>query len=48
MGPDSQARSVLPILETDRLWLRPRVLADLDACIAMDRDPDVTRHIAGP
>ncbi|MDF3080277.1 GNAT family N-acetyltransferase, partial [Burkholderia sola] len=38
----------LPVLETERLWLRPRVLADLDACIEMDRDPEVTRHIAGP
>ncbi|AOJ02049.1 GNAT family acetyltransferase [Burkholderia mayonis] len=48
MDSDSQARPALPILETDRLWLRPRALADLDACIAMDRDPDVTRHIDGP
>ncbi|MDA0557841.1 GNAT family N-acetyltransferase [Burkholderia pseudomallei] len=48
MNPDAQAHSSLPTLETDRLWLRPRVLADLDACIEMDRDPDVTRHIAGP
>lgn len=38
----------LPTFETARLWLRPRVLADLDACIEMDRDPEVTRHIAGP
>ncbi|KAB0637516.1 GNAT family acetyltransferase [Burkholderia stagnalis] len=38
----------LPVLETARLWLRPRVLADLEACLAMDRDPEVTRHIAGP
>ncbi|VWB93182.1 N-acetyltransferase GCN5 [Burkholderia pseudomultivorans] len=40
--------ATLPMLETPRLWLRPRVLADLDACIEMDRDPEVTRHIAGP
>ncbi|KVE69806.1 GNAT family N-acetyltransferase [Burkholderia vietnamiensis] len=38
----------LPVLQTERLWLRPRVLADLDACIEMDRDPEVTRYIAGP
>jgi RimJ/RimL family protein N-acetyltransferase len=38
----------LPVFETARLWLRPRRLADLDACLAMDRDPEVTRHIAGP
>ena len=40
--------TALPVFETERLWLRPRVLADLDASIAMDRDPEVTRHIAGP
>ncbi|KVN30797.1 GNAT family acetyltransferase [Burkholderia pyrrocinia] len=40
--------AALPVLETARLWLRPRVLADLDACVAMDRDPEVTRYIAGP
>ncbi|KVC93173.1 GNAT family acetyltransferase [Burkholderia ubonensis] len=40
--------AALPALETARLWLRPRVLADLDACLAMDRDPEVTRYIAGP
>ncbi|AJY11896.1 GNAT family N-acetyltransferase [Burkholderia dolosa] len=40
--------AALPVFETARLWLRPRTLADLDACIAMDRDPEVTRHIAGP
>ncbi|CAN0620165.1 [ribosomal protein S5]-alanine N-acetyltransferase [Burkholderia multivorans] len=40
--------AALPRFETARLWLRPRVLADLDACVAMDRDPEVTRYIAGP
>ncbi|RQR39963.1 MULTISPECIES: GNAT family N-acetyltransferase [unclassified Burkholderia] len=40
--------ATLPVLETERLWLRPRVLADLDASIEMDRDPEVTRYIAGP
>ncbi|WP_082711984.1 GNAT family N-acetyltransferase [Burkholderia singularis] len=43
-----EPRLLLPTLETERLWLRPRALTDLDACIAMDRDPDVTRYIAGP
>jgi RimJ/RimL family protein N-acetyltransferase len=38
----------LPVFETGRLWLCPRRLADLEACLAMDRDPEVTRHIAGP
>lgn len=28
--------------------LRPRVMADFDACLAMDRDPCVTRFVPGP
>jgi len=39
---------VLPSFETQRLLLRPRTMADFDACLAMDRDPDVTRYIRGP
>lgn len=39
---------MLPHLGTARLLLRPRTLDDVDACIAMDRDPEVTRHIPGP
>lgn len=39
---------ILPVLDTDRLILRPRDMRDWDACIAMDRDPDVTRFIPGP
>jgi RimJ/RimL family protein N-acetyltransferase len=38
----------LPIFTTARLTLRPRTLADLDACLAMDRDPLVTEFIHGP
>jgi len=38
----------LPPLDTPRLLIRQRTLADLEACLAMDRDPEVTRHIAGP
>jgi RimJ/RimL family protein N-acetyltransferase len=37
-----------PTFETLRLLIRPRVLADTDACLAMDREPDVTRFIHGP
>jgi RimJ/RimL family protein N-acetyltransferase len=37
-----------PILETSRLRLRPRTLADTDACLAMDADPAVTRFVSGP
>jgi RimJ/RimL family protein N-acetyltransferase len=39
---------MLPIFRTERLTLRPRTMADFDNCLAMDRDPRVTRHIAGP
>ena len=38
----------LPTFETDRLLIRPRTMADYDACLAMDRDPLVTRFIEGP
>ena len=37
-----------PCFETERLVLRPRTLADTDACIAMDREPDVVRFVSGP
>jgi RimJ/RimL family protein N-acetyltransferase len=39
---------LLPTLETERLMLRPRSMADLDDCFAMDRDPEVTKFIPGP
>ena len=35
-------------LETARLQLRPRTLADLDAIVAMDSDPEVRRYVGGP
>jgi RimJ/RimL family protein N-acetyltransferase len=38
----------LPTFHTPRLVLRPRGMADLEACLAMDRDPLVTRFIEGP
>lgn len=39
---------MLPAFASERLFLKPRALADRDDCIAMDRDPEVTRHIDGP
>ena len=39
---------MLPSFETERLLVRPRIMADFDACLAMDRDPAVTRFIPGP
>lgn len=44
--PTNLAR--LPSLDTPRLLIRQRTPADVDACIEMDRDPEVTRYIAGP
>ncbi len=38
----------MPSFQTARLVLRPRVMADYDACMAMDRDPEVTRFVPGP
>lgn len=35
-------------METERLLIRPRSMADLEACLAIDRDPSVTRHVPGP
>lgn len=40
-----QNSAALPTFATDRLVLRPRGLADLPACLAMDRDPDVARFV---
>jgi RimJ/RimL family protein N-acetyltransferase len=37
---------MLPELESERLLLRPRALADLDAIAAMNADPQVMQHIA--
>ena len=37
-----------PTFVTERLILRPRILADAEAIMAMDRDPEVTRFIPGP
>jgi RimJ/RimL family protein N-acetyltransferase len=37
-----------PVFTTPRLVLRPRTLADAEAIMAMDRDPEVTRFIPGP
>ncbi len=38
----------LPALSTGRLILRPRKLADLDACFAMDREPGTLDWIDWP
>ena len=37
-----------PTFKTSRLLLRPRTVADTDSCLAMDRDPEVTRFVHGP
>lgn len=35
-------------LKTQRLILRPRTLADTDASVRMDQEPEVTRYVSGP
>lgn len=39
---------MVPVLETERLRLRPRGLADLEDCFAMDREPGTLQFIAWP
>lgn len=38
----------LPTFRTARLVVRPRMIADLQACLTVDRDPEVTKFVAGP
>ena len=37
---------MLPVLETERLYLKPRTEADLDFVAALNADPEVMRFIA--
>lgn len=39
---------MLPSFQTERLALRPRSIDEFEDCLAMDRDPEVTRFIPGP
>ena len=39
---------MLPSFETEKLLVCPRSITDLEDCLAMDRDPSVTRYIPGP
>jgi RimJ/RimL family protein N-acetyltransferase len=39
---------MLPSFETQRLLVRPRQIKDLEACLALDRDPAVLRYIDVP
>ena len=38
--------TTLPVLETERLSLRPRTMEDLDRITILNADPQVMRHIA--
>ena len=38
----------LPAFRTLRLTVRPRTIDDLEACMAMDHDTEVTRFLPGP
>ena len=40
-------QTVPPVIETERLRLRPHELADFDACVAMWSDPAITRFTIG-
>ncbi|MEW7008536.1 GNAT family N-acetyltransferase [Lentilitoribacter sp. EG35] len=39
---------MLPTFKTNRLLIRPRLVTDLELCLAMDRDPMVTQYVTGP
>ena len=41
------ATSIVPCIETERLFLRGHRPEDLDACAALWGDPEVTRYIGG-
>jgi RimJ/RimL family protein N-acetyltransferase len=47
MSSSVQTTVSIPILETDRLRLRPHRATDLDACAAIWGDPLVTRFLGG-
>ena len=38
---------MLPVIETDRLILKPRTIDDLESCMKMDIVPQVTQYIPG-
>lgn len=38
----------VPILETERLWMRPFRVSDIDDYAAMNADPEVTHFLGGP
>src|SRR6516165_8607457 len=42
-----EGTNLLPSFQTSRLTLRQRTTADIEACLAMDRDPEVTRFMVG-
>lgn len=39
---------MLPTFTSDRLMIRPRRRGDTDACLAMDREANVTHFVSGP
>jgi RimJ/RimL family protein N-acetyltransferase len=39
---------MIPTFRTERLIVRPRTLADTNACLLMDAEPVVTRFVKGP
>jgi RimJ/RimL family protein N-acetyltransferase len=47
VGKKPRASSKLPVIETERLLLRPHRLEDFEDCVAMWSNPVVTRYIGG-
>ena len=48
MAPIDHRRPTPSRFTTERLLLRPRTMDDFDACLEMDRDPEVTAYVDGP
>ena len=46
-GAGLETRSVIEEIMTERMRLRPITLDDVDALVALDRDPEVMRYLSG-
>jgi RimJ/RimL family protein N-acetyltransferase len=46
-GAGLETRSVIEEVVTERMRLRPITLDDVDALVALDRDPEVMRYLTG-
>jgi len=48
MAPTDHGRPTPSRFTTERLLLRARTMDDFEACLEMDRDPEVTAYVDGP